>query len=73
MDKSVDAGDYLCKCAVGGHADDLYLYNIADSVLIAEYLPRIFVSLLVAERDLVLFKINSLYIYIYGVANLDNL
>ena len=67
MDKTVNAGDDLCKCAELENGNDLSVNYVANVVLFGEDLPRIVFLGLVAQRD-------TLFLGVYGLdVNFDRI
>ena len=60
MDKSVDARDNGCECTECRKTDDLGINNSINRIVTAKDLPRIVLSLLVAERNLLVLLIKAL-------------
>ena len=73
MDQAVHTGNDLSKGAELGERYDLGLNNRTNLVVLLEDLPRIVLSLLVTQRNLLLLGIDVLDINLYFVANADNL
>ena len=73
MDQAVNARYDLSECAERHELEDLNLSNRADVVLGLEYVPRIVLLALVAERDLLVFLIQTDNEYLYLVANRNDL
>ena len=73
MDKTVNAGDNLCKCAEGCDAYDSNVNNIAFAVLCNKLVPGVVLFLLAAELNSLLLGVEALYIYRELVADLNDL
>ena len=73
MDKTVNAGDNSCECAEIGKADYLSVDNGSLGIVLAKDLPRIVLVFSVAQRNLFLLGIESLYVDIDNVADLQDM
>ena len=61
------------ECTELGQGHDRSVEGAADGVVVLQLLPRVVLSLLVAQRDLVVLGVDVLHIHFDGVTNGDNL
>ena len=73
VDKTVNAGDDVCKCAESSKTNDCSLNNCALGIVVLERISGIVLSVLEAERNLLCFLVDVLYINVNSVANVNNL
>ena len=72
MDQTVYTVNDLCKCAEGHHANDLNGCNVTLSIGVGEYVPRIGLCGLVAQRNSLLLLVEALNEYGQYIADSNN-
>lgn len=72
MDKTVNAGDDVCECTECCKTNDCSLNNCSLGIVVLEDFPRIVFSILEAERNLLCFLIDILYVNINCIAYINN-
>ena len=73
MDQTVNTRQDADECAELGQGHDRSMEGAADGVVVLQLLPGVVLSLLVAQRDLVVLGVDVLHIHLDGVANGDDL
>ena len=73
MDKTVNGGKNVGKCAEGCKAYYSCINNCTNRIIALHNLPRAVLNLLEAEGNLSCFLIECLDCYLNGIANLNNL
>ena len=73
MDQTVNTRQDADECTELGQGHDRSMEGAADGVVVLQLLPGVVLSLLVAQRDLVVLGVDVLHIHFDGVTNGDNL
>lgn len=72
MDKTVNTRDDVCKSTECCKTDDCSLNNCSLRIIILKNLPRIIFGILEAERNLLCFFVDVLYVNINCIAYINN-